>query len=1376
MSTERRFVPRDTGAVDADQPWPGLSSFQENDRAFFRGREAEVEELHRLVQREGLTIFFGHSGLGKTSLLQAGLFPRLREEGALPVYIRLDHTGGSVPLREQVKSAILAQAKAADVEAAVPQDAETLWEFFHRQESAFWSSRNRLVLPTLVFDQFEEIFTVGRDTPERATASAELLAELGDLIEGRPPASIAVRLEQAPSEVPRYAFGRHHYKVVLSLREDFLAELEALRDRIPSISHNRMRLGRMTGQQAKEVVGQTDGRLVDAEAVEPIVRFVAGATAEGKPLHDVTVDPALLSVFCRELNTKRIHLGQARITAALLEGSWAEILRDFYERSLADLSPEVRTFVEEDLLTISGFRDSVALENALTRPGVTVEAIRLLVDRRFLRLDDTAGLRRLELAHDVLTDVVRSSRDTRREREERARADAARVAAEERERRTRAELRRSRRASMVLLVLVVLAIAGATWGFISQSRASRALTSANEALAEAHFSAALNLIQSDQAHGALAHLARAARLDSHSVATRALMFDALLARSWPLPVASLGRRFIKFAEFSPDGERILVIGGLGSSALVIDASTRRSMIELSGTGIGFDGAAFSPNGRLIATIEHPVTVEPGKVVIWDAHTGQAVDTLDRGRFTAAAFSPDGRRLVTASRAGRHEELGIARVWDIESGNLISTCSGHRAAINTVHFSPDGRLLVTTSQDSTARVWDARTGTPLGEPMRHSRTVRNPGPRRGVSSAYFSADGRRVVTASSDGTARVWDALSGSPLTEPMRHSDVVVRATFSPDSRRVLTASFDSTARIWDARTGEPLGEAMRHPSYLNDARFSPDGERVITASDDYTARIWDAQTGHALSEPLRHIGPVRLAAFAPVGQRVVTADDHLLRIWQVAGSAGRHLSQPLVHQWPPSAIAFSPDGQSLITLTGSTSAQIWDISSGRPIGEPLQHSHCVNSVEFSPNGERIITASADGGARIWDARLGQAIGKPIWHRPPGDSGDVAIGGASFGPDGNSVLTYARRGVVSPFEQLLRRRQCPRPVAPSVMDPSHRISPLIVRVWDVRTGQPVGKYLHHESFVWFATFSPDGRRIVTTSDDATARIWDARTGDPIGKAMDHGWAVVSAAFSSDSKRFVTVADGWAWILDAATGDTVARVRHADWVVSAMFSPDGQRIVTASRDHTARLWNANTGEPVGEPMRHYEDVTTAVFSPDGKRLITASDDGSARVWDGRSGRPLSDPLRHRREVAAALFSPDGRRMLTASDDSASGHYAVRLWDVPVGTERDASALARLAESIAGFQLGETGALVPLADPAAVRDSLRYAFATAADGDGSTASLIKWILADHATRTISPFSRITVPEYIRRRVTEEGQSACGQIRRDFPGHPALREHCR
>ncbi|MEO9136469.1 MAG: hypothetical protein ABI316_07675, partial [Casimicrobiaceae bacterium] len=347
-------------SVDAENPWLGLASFTEETQSFFYGREEEVAELARRVQRKLLTLLFGQSGLGKTSILKAGIVPRLRPLGYCPVYVRIDYSPESPVPSEQIKQAIFRATEGSGhwTQTGVAVAGESLWEFLHHRDDILRDEHGKTLIPLLIFDQFEEIFTLAQSDDFGRQRAAQFIEDLADLVENRPPKELETRIEQDDSAAERFDFTRSDYRVLIALREDYLAHLEALKGAMPSITQNRMRLARMTGQQALAAVVKPGGKLVSEEVAEAIVRFVAG----GSELRNAEVEPSLLSLICRELNTTRIAQRRDEISADLLAGSHESILAEFYERALADQPPAVRHFIEDELLTESGFRESVAEE------------------------------------------------------------------------------------------------------------------------------------------------------------------------------------------------------------------------------------------------------------------------------------------------------------------------------------------------------------------------------------------------------------------------------------------------------------------------------------------------------------------------------------------------------------------------------------------------------------------------------------------------------------------------------------------------------------------------------------------------------------------------------------------------------------------------------------------------------------------------------------------------------------------------------------------------------------------------------------------------------------------------------------------------------
>ncbi len=526
-----------------------------------------------------------------------------------------------------------------------------------------------------------------------------------------------------------------------------------------------------------------------------------------------------------------------------------------------------------------------------------------------------------------------------------------------------------------------------------------------------------------------------------------------------------------------------------------------------------------------------------------------------------------------------------------------TLLAHEGTVWTAAFSPDGQRIVTS--DGTARVWDAQTGSQLAL-------------LSGVEAAAFSPDGQRLVTASSDGTARVWDAKTGSQLAL----LSGVEAAAFSPDGQRIVTASADTTARVWDAQTGRQLALLSGHEDRVYTAAFSPDGQRIVTASADKTARVWSAKTGSEIALLSGHEDVVRAAAFSPDGQRIVTASvDETARVWDAkTGSQLALLSGVTV-------AAFSPDGQRIVASSlYSKTVRVWDAKTGRQLALLFGHEDRVTAAAFSPDGQRIVTASWDKTARVWDAKTGSQLALLSVH-------EFTVTVAAFSPDGQRIVTAS--------------------------------ADKTARVWSAQTGSQLALLSGHEDRVTAAAFSPDGQRIVASSlYDKTARVWSAKTGSQLALLSGHESWVNVAAFSPDGQRIVTAsADTTARVWSAKTGSEIALLSgHESGVGAAAFSPDGQRIVTASWK-TVRVWSAKTGSQLALLSGHESWVNAAAFSPDGQRIVTASQDKTARVWDARTGSQLALLSGHEGVVYTAAFSPDGQRILTASSDRT-----VRVWPV------------------------------------------------------------------------------------------------------------------
>ncbi|MBL8825190.1 MAG: protein kinase [Planctomycetia bacterium] len=682
------------------------------------------------------------------------------------------------------------------------------------------------------------------------------------------------------------------------------------------------------------------------------------------------------------------------------------------------------------------------------------------------------------------------------------------------------------------------------------------------------------------------------------------------------------------ASFSPDGRRV-VTASEDKTARVWNVTTGQPLTPPLTHQGRVNSASFSPDGRRVVTASEDKTAR-----VWDAASGQPLTpTLThKDSVVSANFSSDGLRVVTVSMdiGARMEEVAVrawgpaARVWDAASGQPLTPPLMHHYVLwTTTSFSPDGRRVLTASaKDRSAQVWDIAIGKPLTPPITHKGLV---------TSASFCPDGRRVVTTSVDGTARVWDAASGQPLTPPLTHQDSVLSASFSSDGRCVVTASVDGTARVWDSANGQPLTSPLTHKGSVMSAGFSPDSRRVVTASRDKTARVWDATNGQPLTPPLMHEGSVRLASFSSDSRRVITTSfDKTVRVWDTA--SGQPLTQPLPHQDLVMSAGFSPDSHRVVTASRDKTARVWDAASGQPLTPPLPHQDLVMSAGFSPDSHRVVTASRDKTARVWDAASGQPLTPPLTH-------EDSVQSANFSSDGRRVITTSIDKTIRVWDAASGQPITPSMTHKgSVLSTSFNSDGRVViitsldwtaRVWNAANGRPLTPPLTHQLNVNSASFSPDGRRIVTASQDKTARVWDATNGQPLTPPLTHTAAVVSVSFSSDGRRIVTASqDKTARVWDATSGQPLTPpLTHTAAVVSVSFSSDGRRIVTASQDKTVRVWDAVSGQPLTPPLMHPNELRSASFSSDGRSVVTASTDQTARVWAlSADTRPTADLLK------------------------------------------------------------------------------------------------------------------------------------------------------
>ncbi|MBI1313961.1 protein kinase [bacterium] len=583
----------------------------------------------------------------------------------------------------------------------------------------------------------------------------------------------------------------------------------------------------------------------------------------------------------------------------------------------------------------------------------------------------------------------------------------------------------------------------------------------------------------------------------------------------------------------------------------------------------------------------------------------SIGSFDNGApVEAIAVSPDHKRFVTGGWNGQ------AVIWDADSGQALLRLPHGGLYVHSVDWSRDGRWIATGSNDTVngyVQLWDAETGQRVDRRFGDGRNTASSHTDE-VLSVRFSADGAKLLTASYDMTARLWNVESGAQLRRFLGHTWWVWDAEFSPDEKTIVTAGQDGKAFLWDTETGEPGAPFTGHDGPIFSASFSPDGVYVATGGYDKRVLIWkpadvrpydfrrlQSKNGNVIPEPRftaldGHSGPVRSVRYSEDGQFLISgSDDNTIRLWSTEG--GQLVKSFRGHDGAVRAVAFARQNAQILSASHDNRIRKWDIGQYEEVrtlqGQVLEgHEDAILSASFSPSGQQIVTASRDRTARTWDAMSGQTL------KVFSEGHAFLASSAAFFPGGRRLATGAVDNTV--------------------------------RVWDVDSGTQLF-VLEHTGRSAALAISHDGRWIVTGSDSRTAKIWDADSGELKFELTGNGQGqtghqneVTAVAVSPDSRLVLTGdARGRVLLWDLPTRKIIRQFNgHSRMRISAAtFVPGTDRILTACADKTVAQWNLKTGkEEAALILRHPDSVISMSLRPGTKQVLTATADGSVRLWD------------------------------------------------------------------------------------------------------------------------------------------------------------------
>jgi WD40 repeat protein len=1213
------------------------------------GRQQDVQRLINRISstQHKFTVIYGQSGVGKSSVLEAGLVPQLQQQAigtrdALPVYIRV-YTDWTKVVGKRLADALEEQGVETPFIESLTTDvdlAATILEQLRQNES-----ENRLTV--LIFDQFEEFFFTCQETGKR-TLFFEFLRDCLNI---------------------------SFVKVILSLREDYLYLLLECTRRLDlaAINNNILDkdvlyyLGNFSPDDARSIIRsltQKSQFYLETALIEQLVQELAADVGEVRPIE--------LQIVGAQLQTDEV----TTLSEYQNYGSKEKFVQRYLEEIIEDCGAENQWAAELVLYLLTDenntrpLRTRDDLANGLKALGTDLAAdvnklnsvLTIFVESGIVILWREHPADFYQLVHDYLVKFIREQQETKlneviaeleKERdqrklseEERNRlAQANQILAERVEEGNQILAAAKRTRKRILVGTSVAAIAGiaiaVTLAGVAVEDAQRKTETANqnvqeiseevdqaredlenaqsetekvkdereqvkrkaqEDLAEAE----IKLLAAEKKRKEAEEAGKSAEADANKRVQQANQKLAA-ARANLEQVNREAQRRIQQAQQKENASR--------AEAEKAKRLAQEAQAEIRTAQTRIDTATrelqAAENERQIAEARRQEAQQGTKLerrginALRQFQSGGELEALllamNSGQQLKKLIGVEARSLTEYPAIG--PLLALQTILDnIREQNRFQA---HQNTIWSINFSPDGEQIITAASDGTAKLW-----TVSGQEI-----ITFPGDRGSILSASFSPDGKQVATAGSDGTVKLWN-LSGQEIIAFPAHQGTVLSVSFNPDGKQLVTAGNDETARLWNL-SGQQVTELQGHQGVVLSASFSPDGQQIATAGEDGTVRIWTL-SGELVKEFTADQGVVFSVRFSPDGQKIATTGaDGTARLWSLSEPEQEPI-QFKGHQGLVLSVRFSQDGQHIITAGADGTARLWNLS-GQQVDEFKNNQGAVFGANFSPDGKQVVMAGADGIVQLWNL-TGQQVAQAEAQFPVAPRGVTSV---DFSPDGQLLATTGVDGVAG--------------------------------LWDFAGDQQV-ELQGHKGTVWHISFSPDGELIATAGADGTVRLWN-KLGQQQQQWSGHrGW-VTQVTFSPDGQHLATAgADGKARLWNLAGEEMAVFQGHQGAVMSVGFSPDGQQIATAGwEDGTVRLWNLS-GQQIKELDGHQGSVLSVNFSPDGNWLAAAASDGTVRLWDLLE-QQFTDLKGHRSWVGGVRFSPDGQQLVTAGADGT-----IRLWDL------------------------------------------------------------------------------------------------------------------
>jgi WD40 repeat protein/energy-coupling factor transporter ATP-binding protein EcfA2 len=1236
-------------------PFKGLERFGEKDVELFYGRDKAIEELMLQLEINDLVVLSGASGSGKSSLLEAGIIPRLKEEEkkyeVIPLFRVGEHSNSIMELREVLNDLLKPSLPVVEKQGII-KGCEGLLRGIQGNEATILQGKEERE-KILIIDQMEALMKEEVNEEEKRMVIQKLY-----------------ELVQYPDE--------QSVKIILSLRSDNEKELEKSGIQ-PDIEKVMYRVPPLELEELREVLMRP--------AIQTLFDYEPPGMVD-QIIEEVLDSPgalALLSLTMSEMYRYYIETGRTNRTFRLLDyegmggvtGVISKRAQGFYNSlELPDqktmLKILMRMVAVEEGQVKGGKRVNLeelcfSRKENLRVPGI----IDRLVEERLIVKDigpgGTGGSTGIEKNNGFLNkDEFNNQTDTYKGLPVEIRGEPG-----VHPKFPDSFLERDQK------VIVEPAHKGliTNWGTLMTKVLDYGT---DQILLLSDLNRQTRKYNSDKkkknlwSHNPnLTQLWKELRTGEHYFTVQEVIFleESIKQRTWKrrrnciiglviVVLSFFGFTFFKAkkaTDLANQAQLKLKEDPIIASRMIMEAhkwennwKVKQVLTEISSSAYDYpfyqvclkhDGkvndAVFSPDGTMMLTSSSDYDVR-----LWDVDGKQIIRLPHQNVVYSSRFSPKGDKILTQSKEK------MARLWNLK-GELLASFE-HERSVTSAQFFLDGNRIMTASQDRKIKIWSVSDYqvekiisvdfgvksaclSPTGQEILagsnnksyklidlHSNSLVED--FRGVIAANYSSKGEYIFLVFLDHSARIWDTKGRKYLNtfylEP--GGDLITYSAFFPEGDKILVAYDGGDIMSWNIKN-KSFCDFKGHQGNISSIEFSPSHTHILTASTDGTAKLWDFQ-GHRIVDFNKHKDSVTSAVFSSDGSRVLTASsDHTAKVWPLK-------EQPVTvfsgHGSAVQGAYFSPNGRLVLTTTFKGVSKLWD-QQGNLKAVNQEHKRMILDAAFSPDGSKIITSSADSTAKLWnlEGKLLQSF----------DLHTDNVNSVRFSPDGLNILTASSDGTA--------------------------------RMWDLR-GTCLCILDKHTSTVNSAVFSPEGDRILTASYDQTAKLWDLQ-GNLI-HVFPHGWSVESAVYSPDGTYILTISlVARIWDLEGGLLaqmkkkpreiKNVKEVSHST-ITYAVFSPDGKKVLTASNDNFARLWDLN-GDLITEFEGHKVIVKSAVFSPDGMHVLTASADQTIKLWDLKCNL-LSNYNKHQGVVNSAIFSPDGTRILSASED---GNAA--LWHTP-----------------------------------------------------------------------------------------------------------------